>query len=59
MRNRASNVRDQVIDLLIGEGGVPLVHRRQLLAPSDGDLQFELTLDPGQGCVKVGWPNAE
>ena len=48
MRNRVANVCDQIIDLLIGLKGVPLVHVCQLSAPSDRDLQFEIVFDPGQ-----------
>lgn len=59
MRNRASNVCDQIIDLLITQEGVPLVHVRQLSAPSDRNLQFKIAFDPCEVCVKVGGTHAE
>ena len=54
MRDGASNVGDQIIDLLIAEKAVPFVHRCQLSALSNRDFQFEITFDAGKIFVKVG-----
>ena len=52
MRNCAADVCDQILDLLIGKGILPVMHAEELY---DGLLEFGVVFDPGEIRVKVGW----
>ena len=59
MRGHAADVRDQIMEVPLGEGVLPVMHSEEPFALLDGLLSFGVVFDPGEVRMQVGGRNAE
>lgn len=59
MSGDRSNVRDDILDLVVSEGIAPVVHSRQHSASFNGQPQLKVVFDPRVVSVKVGGRNSQ